>query len=237
MSRGIWNEHDFAKLPSLSVAAHELKSPITLMRQLALAIQSGELSPDEERKFSDRLVMMSDRSLQLVNGLSHVGNLQPSLFPLEPTNPLAVCRRLHVGISPMAEMYGRDIIWPKNRRVDLVSANSRLLGSVLGNFIDNALKYSQENMPIRVKIIQKDGATRMVVRDHGPQISLKEYRRLVDEMEQLKSIKTRPDSSGLGVYIASQFARAMGAEIGLIRHRDGVSFYIDLVKSGQLSWL
>ena len=237
MSRGIWNEHDFAKLPSLSVAAHELKSPITLMRQLALAIQSGELSPDEERKFSDRLVMMSDRSLQLVNDLSHVGNLQPALFPLEPTNPLAVCRRLHVGISPMAEMYGRDIIWPKNRRVDLVSANSRLLGSVLGNFIDNALKYSQENMPIRVKIIQKDEATRMVVRDHGPQISLKEYRRLVDEMEQLKSIKTRPDSSGLGVYIAAQFARAMGAEIGLIRHRDGVSFYIDLVKSGQLSWL
>ena len=237
MSRGIWNEQDFAKLPSLSVAAHELKSPITLMRQLALAIQSGELSPDEERKFSERLVMMSDRSLQLVNDLSHVGNLQPALFPLEPTNPLAVCRRLHVGISPMAEMYGRDIIWPKNRRVDLVSANSRLLGSVLGNFIDNALKYSQENMPIRVKIIQKDGSTRMVVRDHGPQISLKEYRRLVDEMEQLKSIKTRPDSSGLGVYIASQFARAMGAEIGLIRHRDGVSFYIDLVKSGQLSWL
>ena len=181
--------------------------------------------------------MMSDRSLQLVNDLSHVGNLQPALFPLEPTNPLAVCRRLHVGISPMAEMYGRDIIWPKNRRVDLVSANSRLLGSVLSNFIDNALKYSQENMPIRVKIIQKDGATRMVVRDHGPQISLKEYRRLVDEMEQLKSIKTRPDSSGLGVYIAAQFARAMGAEIGLIRHRDGVSFYIDLVKSGQLSWL
>ena len=237
MSRGIWNEQDFAKLPSLSVAAHELKSPITLMRQLALAIQSGELSPDEERKFSDRLVMMSDRSLRLVNDLSHVGNLQPALFPLEPTNPLAVCRRLHVGISPMAEMYGRDIIWPKNRRVDLVSANSRLLGSVLGNFIDNALKYSQENMPIRVKIIQKDGSTRMGVRDHGPQISLKEYRRLVDEMEQLKSIKTRPDSSGLGVYIASQFARAMGAEIGLIRHRDGVSFYIDLVKSGQLSWL
>ena len=237
MSRGIWNEQDFAKLPSLSVAAHELKSPITLMRQLALAIQSGELSPDEERQFSDMLVMMSDRSLQLVNDLSHVGNLQPALFPLEPTNPLAVCRSLHVGISPMAEMYGRDIIWPKNRRVDLVSANSRLLGSVLSNFIDNALKYSQENMPIRVKIIQKDGSTRMVVRDHGPQISLKEYRRLVDEMEQLKSIKTRPDSSGLGVYIASQFARAMGAEIGLIRHRDGVSFYIDLVKSGQLSWL
>ena len=104
MSRGFWNEQDFAKLPSLSVAAHELKSPITLMRQLALAIQSGELSPDEERQFSDMLVKMSDRSLQLVNDLSHVGNLQPSLYRLELSNALAVCGRLLVVFSAMGEM-------------------------------------------------------------------------------------------------------------------------------------
>ena len=39
----------------------------------------------------------------------------------------------------------------------------------------------------------------------------------------------------LPIYVSGLGAN--GAEIGLIRHRDGVSFYIDLVKSGQLSWL
>lgn len=237
MSRGIWSEQDFARLPSLSVAAHELKSPITLMRQLALAIQSGELTEEEERQYSDRLVMMSDRSLQLVNDLAQVANLQPSLINVEPVNPLAICRNLHSSVSPIAKMYGRDVVWPKNRKIGLVSANKQLLSTVITNFVDNALKYSQDDMPIRVKLSQGDSRVRLAVRDYGPQISLREYRRLTDEMEHLKSVKTRPDSSGLGVYIAAQFARAMGGEIGLIRHRDGVTFYVDLLKSGQMSWL
>ena len=237
MSRGIWSEQDFAELPSLSVAAHELKSPITLMRQLALALQSGALSEGETQEYNHRLVLMADRSLQLANDLAQVANLQPSLFPLEPTNPLAVCRSLYGSVSPMAKLYGRDIIWPKNRTIDLVSANDRLLRSVVSNFIDNALKYSQDDLPIRVAISRRQEAVRLSVRDFGPRISMHEYRRLTDEMERLKTVKTRPESSGLGVYIASQFAKAMGARIGLTRHRDGVTFYIDLAVSRQLSWL
>lgn len=234
MSRGIWSEQDFAGLPSLSVAAHELKSPITLMRQLALAIRSGELSTDEEQIYSERLVIMADRSLQLANDLAQVANLQSSLFPLEPTNPLAVCRSLHMRAGPMAKVYGRDIAWPKNRKVELVSANERLLGSIITNFIDNALKYSQVDTPVAVKIAQKQDKVRIAVRDFGPRITMREYQRLVAEMDRLKTVKTRPDSSGLGVFIASQFAKAMGGQIGLIRHRDGVTFYVDLAVSGQL---
>lgn len=68
-------------------------------------------------------------------------------------------------------------------------------------------------------------------------MSLREYRRLTDEMEKRKSIRTRPESSGLGIYVASQFAQAMDGEIGLIRHRDGLTFYVELPLSRQLSWL
>ena len=237
MSRGNWSEQDFAGLPSLSVAAHELKSPITLMRQLALALQGGTLSVAETQEYSARLVLMADKSLTLARDLSQVANLQPALFPLEPTNPLAICRSLHSSVSPMAKLYGREVIWPKNRTVELVSANGRLLRSVVSNFIDNALKYSQDDLPIRVGVTRRRGVVRIGVRDFGPRITQREYRRLTDEMERLKTVKTRSESSGLGVYIAAQFARAMGARIGLIRHRDGVTFYIDLAASGQLSLL
>lgn len=234
MSRDMWSEQDFAGLSSLSVAAHELKSPITLMRQLALAISSGQLSPQEERVYSERLVLMADRSLRLASDLAQVANLQPSLFPLEPLNPLAVCRSLHMGVSPMAKIYGKDIVWPTNRKVELVSANERLLSSVISNFIDNALKYSQEHAPIAIRVAQWQGKVRIGVRDFGPRITLQEYRRLISELDRLKTVKTRPESSGLGVFIASQFAKAMGGQIGLIRHRDGATFYVDLNISTQL---
>ena len=75
----------------------------------------------------------------------------------------------------------------------------------------------------------------MSVRDFGPMMSLKEYRLLLDEMETRKTVRTRPESSGLGIYVANQFARAMNGRIGLIRHRDGLTFYVEMPISRQLS--
>ena len=56
-------------------------------------------------------------------------------------------------------------------------------------------------------------------------------------MKQPVDIAMRPGSSGLGLYIAAKFAKYMQSDFGLIRHRDGTSFYIDLPVSGQLSFL
>jgi K+-sensing histidine kinase KdpD len=50
-------------------------------------------------------------------------------------------------------------------------------------------------------------------------------------------IHCRPQSSGLGIFIASQFADAMNGNIGVTRHRDGVTFYVDLNSSRQLKFL
>ncbi|OYW41988.1 hypothetical protein B7Z28_01905, partial [Candidatus Saccharibacteria bacterium 32-45-3] len=183
MSRGSWSEQDFAGLSSLTVAAHELKSPITLMRQLALALGNGELTDGERRSYSDRLVLMADRSLRLTSELAQASNLQPSLFPLEPTNPMSVCQSLNSYVGALAKMYGRSIIWPTGHKVRLVSANRQLLSSIIGNFIDNAFRYSQDDRPISVSFSEKQGRVRISVRDFGPRMSLVEYRRLVDEME------------------------------------------------------
>ena len=47
----------------------------------------------------------------------------------------------------------------------------------------------------------------------------------------------RPGSSGLGMFIANEFALAIGAQIGVIRHRDGATFYVDVPASTQLRLL
>ena len=80
-------------------------------------------------------------------------------------------------------------------------------------------------------------AVRLSVRDFGPMMSLREYRRRLEGMEAGKTVRTRPESSGLGIYVASQFARAMNGQIGLIRHRDGLTFYVEMPISRQLSLL
>lgn len=238
MSRGLSSNTTFASLPSLSVAAHELKTPITLMRQLSLVLQDESLSPSEKDKYQQQLIVTADQALQLTADLAQVSNLQASLFPLGPVNPLALCQSMAREVKPLTMMYGRQIQWPKqSRRTILAVANPRLLGRIVVNFIDNALRYTEEDVPIQVAVQQAGERVRIRVRDYGPQLSRGEYRRLTDEMAQMKTIKTRPESSGLGIFIASEFAKAMHGEIGLVRHRDGVTFYVDVPISRQMSWL
>lgn len=233
-----WSDADFGGLPSVLVAAHELKTPLSLIRQLTLMLNDDLTSNADKKQIQQRIVQTSEQALQLTVDLANSANLTPSLFPLEPVNPLAICQQMAAETRFNAVLYGRKISWPRSGRNSLlILANRTLLGRILANFLNNALKYTEDDSEIKVSVKAVGGAVRLSVRDFGPMMSLKEYRRLLDEMDVRKTVRTRPESSGLGIYVASQFARAMNGQIGLIRHRDGLTFYVDMPISRQLSLL
>lgn len=233
-----WSDDDFGGLPSVLVAAHELKTPLALIRQMALLLDDDLTITADKKQIQQRIIQTSEQALQLTADLANSANLTPSLFPLEPVNPLALCQQIAAETRFNAVLYGRKISWPqRGRNSRLILANRTLLGRILANFLNNALKYTEDGSEIKVSVTAAKEAVRLSVRDFGPMMSLKEYRRLVDEMESRKTVRTRPESSGLGIYVASQFARAMNGQIGLIRHRDGLTFYVDMPISRQLSLL
>lgn len=233
-----WSDADFGGLPSVLVAAHELKTPLSLIRQLTLMLGDDLTSEVDKKQIKQRIVQTSEQALQLTVDLANSANLTPSLFPLEPVNPLAICQQMAVETRFNAVLYGRKISWPRSgRNSRLILANRTLLGRILANFLNNALKYTEDDSEIKVSVKAVGGAVRLSVRDFGPMMSLREYRRLLDEMDVRKTVRTRPESSGLGIYVASQFARAMNGQIGLIRHRDGLTFYVEMPISRQLSLL
>ena len=233
-----WSDADFGGLPSVLVAAHELKTPLALIRQMALLLDDDLTSAADKKQIQQRIIQASEQALQLTVDLANSANLTPSLFPLEPVNPLALCQQIAAETRLSAALYGRKISWPRSgRNSRLILANRTLLGRILANFLNNALKYTEDGSEIKVSVTAVGGAVRLSVRDFGPMMSLKEYRRMLDEMDARKTVRTRPESSGLGIYVASQFARAMNGQIGLIRHRDGLTFYVEMPISRQLSLL
>ena len=233
-----WSDADFGGLPSVLVVAHELKTPLSLIRQMALLLDDDLTSEVDKKQIKQRIVQTSEQALQLTVDLANSANLTPSLFPLEPVNPLAICQQMAAETRFNAVLYWRKISWPRSgRNSRLILANRTLLGRILANFLNNALKYTEDDSEIKVSVKAVGSAVRLSVRDFGPMMSLKEYRRLLDEMDARKTVRTRPESSGLGIYVASQFARAMNGQIGLIRHRDGLTFYVEMPISRQLSLL
>lgn len=219
------------------VVAHELKAPLSLMRQLALSLDYEE-SLDGAREVGRQIVATSDRAIRQVNDLTKIARLDEALFEMEPVNPRAVCDEVVNELWQWFKFNRRELSIDYRNKRRLAVANAQLLHSVVYNFCLNAMNYGGEELPSEITVYDRGAKIRIEVRDFGPTIPTKIWREIKDGFVK-KPVATpmRPGSSGLGLYIASRFSSYMNSDFGLIRHRDGTSFYIDLPVSGQLSFL
>jgi signal transduction histidine kinase len=230
----------FGDLPFLVTAAHELKSPLSLVRQLALGLESGSVSASEQERMLRQIVLTSERALRLTTDLSRTSRLEDSMFDLEPINPQQLCEEVAHELAPLYAARGRQIHVASHRRSMLVVANYDLLRRIMLNFGDNALHYADTSEPVQLRARVHDGGRRirLGVRDYGPAVPNDAWRRLHASLgTNTQALHSRPQSSGLGLYVAGQFAEAMHGHIGATRHRDGATFYVDIDASTQLSLL
>lgn len=227
-------------LPSIMAAAHELKSPLALIRQLSLMLEDGSSSLDEQKRMLRQISLTSERALRLTSDLTRSVRLSDAMFTLEPINPQQLCEDIVHELKPLFSAHDRDFrLIPRKRQLLLV-ANRDLLRRIIMNFSENALHYSESNNPIEIQIclLNAGRTVRLGVRDYGPALAADTLDVLGARLARAPStIYARPQSSGLGVYIAGQFADAMNGKVGVTRHHDGSTFYVDLQASQQLSLL
>lgn len=218
------------EVPLFAMAAHELKSPLALIRQLASSLDD-DMTAQQRREIARRIELTSERSLRLTSNLTRAQRLEPTLFPLEPLNTLAICSDVVRELTPLYQARGRNLKLRTRASAPLAIGNRDLLTRVLLQFVDNALQYAASDVVELAVNSSRRGEIRIGVRDYGPAVT--------DLHQQTKHQRVitprRPESSGLGLMISQQFARAMNGQIGVTRHRDGASFYIELKQSRQLS--
>lgn len=227
-------------LSSLVAAADDLKSPLSLIRQLSLTLDNSDLSVDEQKRIYRQISITSERALNLTGDLTRSINLSDAMFELEPINPRQLCEDVISELLPMFSAHGRIIKLANCKHPLLLVANRDLLRRILINFSDNALHYTDKSKGVELKISSsKDGSTiRLGIRDFGPVMSSAMLSKFINgNIKNIPISYLRPQSSGLGMCIVNQFANAMNGKIGSIKHRDGMTFYIDLQASTQLNLL
>lgn len=228
------------EITPLTAAAHELKAPLALVRQLSLRLQDEHISDTQKLKLLQQISLTSERALRLTSNLTKVARLEDALFVLEPINPEQLCRDVVSELTPLFEAYGKKLQVKGRRHPLLLVANRDLLRRILLGFSDNALHYTEPGTAVHLQIraFKKAGIVRIGVRDFGPALSSDMWHKLQKKLDVApQAVHARPESSGLGLYIASQFAEAMNGKIGAQRHKDGATFYVELQASSQLSLL
>lgn len=224
-----------SEVDGVLVAAHELKGPLSLIRQLAFSLEYAE-TDDERRKIERQMIDVSERALKQVNDLTRISRIERGLFDVEPVAVRSVCNEVTTELRDLFRANHKNLKINYRNRSRLVVGNRDLLHSVVYNFCINALHYSDKGTVSSLSVYDRYENVRLEVRDFGPALPMDVWRALKQGwIEQPTSIAMRPGSSGLGLYIASKFSKAMNAPVGAIRHQDGTSFYVELPASKQVS--
>lgn len=225
-----------ASLPSIYVAAHELKAPLVLMRQLGLELQRGDTN---DAATIERLLLSVERSLRLVEQLTRTSRLEDSLFESESLHAEAICQVVAAELEPFARQYDQSIVTRVSRRGCLAVGHRSLLTALLVNLCDNALTHNPPGEKVIISAKQHAEGVVFSVRDFGPQMSHSAFHALQRQLGQGPlPMSERPRSSGLGLWIASQFAHAMDGQLTMTRHhKAGITVSVILPHSKQLSLL
>lgn len=213
------------------LAAHELKAPLSVLRQLAFSL---DLDDSRNEHLRTEMINVSDRAIKQVNDLTRIARLEDGLFTMEPVSVRAVCDDVINELSYLFRCNQRDLYVKYSNHSRLVTANRELLHSVIYNFLLNAIHYSGSETRSELLVKEHGDSIKVCVRDFGPALPMDVWKELKRGwINKPTSIAMRPGSSGLGLYIASKFARFMNAKVGAIRHRDGTSFYVEIPISTQ----
>lgn len=237
-------EVPYQQAAALAAAAHELKSPLALVQHIAqtLADTQTPLTQAERAQYLARLQFTSDRMLRLVQQLAVSYRLQADeqlafAFTTEPLNAVEVCEGVAHELQPLAKAYNQ-CIQVTTARTQLVVANRDILHDIVVNLIDNAIRHNPAGGNVRLASGTHGNVVRLSVHDQGAGIGPSELRNLRRTLgTQPQPLSGRSATSGLGLYIVGQFAAAMGGSLGLGRPEQGSHFFVDLLRSKQMSLL
>lgn len=213
--------------------AHDLKTPLTRLRNRAdEALRTAE-SPEVLRAAIEGVIEDSDGLIRVFNALLTIARLEAGNAPesLSRFDAGAVAREVAELYEPLAEDKGLSLIVRIGPDL-ILDGNRELVGQAIANLIDNAIKYGARStatapQEITVTAARADRAIRLTVADRGPGIPEAERGRVLDRFVRLDAARSRP-GFGLGLSLVNAVARLHGGGLDLTDNAPGLAVTLSL---------
>ena len=219
-------EVDQLKSEFVALASHELRTPLTGIFGFSELLSDSEEITEEQRKWAAHIHGEAGRLAEIVEDLLDVasiesGDIELASDAVEFEDVIATVIESH---AHSTDRHGFEVDCPGG--VVVQGDGSRLI-EVLGNLVENAIKYSPDGGSVWIRGEETDHALSVSVRDEGLGIPKHELPRLFTRFHRIP----RPEhenirSTGLGLYIVKQLVERMRGEVGVQSvEGDGSTFW------------
>ncbi|MXN47099.1 HAMP domain-containing protein [Shinella kummerowiae] len=180
--------------------AHDLKTPLTRLRNKAEAALAGNEKADH-RIALEEMIGESDQLIRTFNALLMISRVEAGQAPAE-MSAIDISGIAHDSAElyePVAEDCGLKLVTEIADGVE-IKGNRELVGQALGNLIDNAIKYAEgsDDPEIRVSLVRREGDVVLSVADSGAGVPDDKRDEVVKRFVRLDASRSKP-GTGLGL--------------------------------------
>lgn len=224
--KDITQERELEKLKDefVSLASHELRTPMTAIKGLISMVfegDYGEINPSLKDPLSD-IAKSTDRLIQLVNDMLDVSRIEAGRTKFTFTEVSALDLALEVvGMLKPLAMQKNIRLEVSDSHINKVRADADKVKQILINLINNALKFTDHGSVV-VSFRSYEKYAYISVTDSGIGITKENQARLFGKFSQVSTSQNgRPPGTGLGLYLSREFARKMDGEMWIEHSEEG----------------
>lgn len=223
-------ELDQQKLTFLHHVSHELKTPLTSIREGVGLLEEevvGELNPEQHKVatiIKENSIQLQEEVEALLNFNSAIAGNEVALENLELSTLIQ-----ETATQQRLAARARGIRLNMNMEKLVVSGDWQQLRTLISNLLSNAIKYSPDKNTIDIKLGVLNDAAVLDVIDQGPGISQEDRIRIFEPFYQgQRSPKGHIKGTGLGLAIAHQYAQTHNGTLELLESDQGAHFRLSL---------
>lgn len=232
---------DRAKTEFVSLASHQLRTPLTGINWLTELFISGKFGKlTNKQKEGIEMVHKSGRRMSdLVSALLNLSRLELGTFSInsEPVEMIKIIDEVLSELGSQIEVKNITIIKEFSDKVSLINADSILLKIIWQNLLTNAIRYTLPNKSIIIKISKDNKNFLLTVCDSGVGIPKEEQSQIFSKLFRASNAqKMECDGTGLGLYLTKSIIDTSGGKIWFDSVLDkGSTFYVTIPLEGMKS--
>lgn len=229
-------EVDKAKIEFISLAAHELKTPlstISLASEMLMRDIVGDISR-ENKRYLKTIIFEIKNMIEMIEKFLNVSRIELGKFPIN-YEPMRLSEVLDKTVREIShQIKGKKIHFIKdyNNRLPSLLADKKVLQIIIENLLLNSIKYTYENGKVILKVDETSKKIIIKISDNGIGIPESDQPKIFTKMFRAENVfKTKNDGSGLGLYFVKNLINQCGYSIDFkSKEQKGTTFAISIPK-------